>query len=66
MPYKKSTNTTAVLLPRYNDEKLMMCLLLLKKLKMLKQSAAKAKTRVERSTYNKQMKEIIQQLEALQ
>ena len=39
---------------------------LLKKLKTLKQSAAKAKTIVERSTVNKQMKEIIQQLEDLQ
>ena len=50
----------------YNDEKLIICLPLLKKLKMLKQSAAKAKTIVERSTVNKQMKEIIQQLEELQ
>lgn len=49
----------------YNDEKLMMCLPLLKKLKTLKQSAAKVKTVAERSTFNKQMKEIMKQLDSM-
>lgn len=49
----------------YDDEKAMLFFPLLKRLKSLKQSAAKADTIAEKSAYNKEMKTIIEQLENL-
>ncbi len=49
----------------YDDDKAMECLPMLKKLKQLKLSAAKAKTVSEKSKCNSQIKEIINTLEGL-
>ena len=49
----------------YDDNKLMLCFPLLKKLKILKLSVSKAKTLSEKSDYNKQIKDNIQKLKNL-
>lgn len=49
----------------YNDEKLLLCFPLLKRLLILKISAGKAKTIAEKSAINKQIKEMIEGLEEI-